>query len=138
MELLLDNKTPPIEKAPYQKAHPTGKLIALVGCDGSGKSSLTTDLIAAIQKYTPVKRYYLGLGSGDLGRKIGQIPVVGSWIENLLKQRRLPLGQKAKDTGCYDGISRLFFLFAAFLFLSQNETRLKGWYYGYHRPLSTG
>nr|WP_252507175.1 hypothetical protein [Zymomonas mobilis] len=96
MELLLDNKTPPIEKAPYQKAHPTGKLIALVGCDGSGKSSLTTDLIAAIQKYTPVKRYYLGLGSGDLGRKIGQIPVVGSWIENLLKQRATTTRTKGK------------------------------------------
>ncbi|MFT8736570.1 MAG: hypothetical protein ABF760_03805 [Zymomonas mobilis] len=71
MELLLDKKNLPIEGASSKEIDvPRGKLIALVGCDGSGKSSLTTDLISAIKKDSPVKRYYLGLGSGDLGRKL--------------------------------------------------------------------
>ncbi|MFT9099873.1 MAG: hypothetical protein ABF461_08165 [Zymomonas mobilis subsp. pomaceae] len=83
----LDKKRPFDSKQATEKHAPRGKLIALVGCDGSGKSSLTSDLIGVLQKYRPVRRYYLGLGSGDLGRKIGKIPLVGSWIESRLKQK---------------------------------------------------
>lgn len=64
-----------------------GKLIAIVGADGSGKSSLTTDITRQLSKDYPVQRIYLGLGSGDLGRRIGNLPVIGPWLETRLTRK---------------------------------------------------
>lgn len=40
-------------------------LIAVVGCDGTGKSTLTTDLVKSLQQHWQTERRYLGL----LGRR---------------------------------------------------------------------
>jgi thymidylate kinase len=58
--------------------------IALVGCDGSGKSTLARDLVALLDRQSPTRSVYLGLGTGDLGRRIGQWPVVGAIVERYL------------------------------------------------------
>lgn len=58
--------------------------IALVGCDGSGKSTLARDLAALLDRQSPTRTVYLGLGTGDLGRRIGQWPVVGAFVERYL------------------------------------------------------
>lgn len=52
-------------------------LIAVVGSDGSGKSTLSADLLAHIQKTRPAESGYLGLGSGEQGRRIGRWPIIG-------------------------------------------------------------
>ena len=36
-------------------------LIAVVGCDGTGKSTLTTDLVKSLQQHWQTERRYLGL-----------------------------------------------------------------------------
>lgn len=61
-----------------------GALIALVGCDGSGKSSLSADLVQSLASKRPTQYHYLGLGSGDLGRWIGTWPVIGAFLEKKL------------------------------------------------------
>ncbi|WP_200921985.1 hypothetical protein [Novosphingobium sp. Leaf2] len=58
--------------------------IALVGCDGSGKSTLTRDLTALLARRAPTRSMYLGLGTGDLGRRIGRLPIVGGLTERYL------------------------------------------------------
>jgi energy-coupling factor transporter ATP-binding protein EcfA2 len=58
--------------------------IALVGCDGSGKSTLARDLTALLDPEAPTRSIYLGLGTGDLGRGIGRIPLVGTLLERFL------------------------------------------------------
>ncbi|XNM45463.1 AAA family ATPase [Escherichia coli] len=44
-------------------------LIAVVGCDGTGKSTLTTDLVKSLQQHWQTERRYLGLLSGETATK---------------------------------------------------------------------
>lgn len=59
-------------------------LIAVVGSDGSGKSTLSADLLAHIQKTRAAESGYLGLGSGEQGRRIGRWPVIGPPLHRFL------------------------------------------------------
>lgn len=59
-------------------------LIAVVGSDGSGKSTLSADLLAHIRATRPAEAGYLGLGSGEQGRRIGRWPIVGPPLHRFL------------------------------------------------------
>jgi len=59
-------------------------LIAVVGSDGTGKSTLTTDLVKNLQKHWVTERRYLGLISGEQGDKIKKLPIIGVWLERRL------------------------------------------------------
>ncbi len=52
-------------------------VIAVVGCDGSGKSTLTTDLITHLAHKRPVEWVYLGQSSGNIADWIRSLPLVG-------------------------------------------------------------
>ncbi|WP_324699264.1 hypothetical protein ACLIMP_23750 [Novosphingobium aerophilum] len=58
--------------------------VALIGCDGSGKSTLARDLVALLDRQSPTRSMYLGLGTGDLGRRIGELPLIGRLAERFL------------------------------------------------------
>ncbi len=62
-------------------------LIAVVGCDGSGKSRLTADLATYLRQSRPAETGYLGLGSGPMGDRIKAWPVVGPVLERFLSKR---------------------------------------------------
>ena len=72
-------------------------LVAFVGCDGSGKSTVTHDLEMSLSATMPVRVSYLGLGSGAIGERIKALPIVGAILERKLarkaSQARTP-GQK--------------------------------------------
>lgn len=59
-------------------------LIAVVGCDGTGKSTLTADLVKNLQQKWVTERRYLGLVSGEDGDKIKRLPLIGTWLERRL------------------------------------------------------
>lgn len=59
-------------------------LIAVVGSDGSGKSTLSADLLAHVQRTRTAESGYLGLGSGEQGRRIGRWPIVGPPLHRFL------------------------------------------------------
>ncbi|MCH4091061.1 hypothetical protein [Acetobacter sp.] len=59
-------------------------LVALIGCDGAGKTAISNELAAQLNQTRPTQTFYLGLGSGDLGRRIGAIPLIGPALEKLL------------------------------------------------------
>jgi thymidylate kinase len=61
--------------------------IALVGCDGAGKSTLAADLTKRLNRLAPTRSVYLGLGTGDLGRRIGQVPFLGPVVERFLSRK---------------------------------------------------
>jgi hypothetical protein len=69
-------------------------LIAVVGSDGSGKSTLSADLLAHLQQTRRAEAGYLGLGSGEQGRRIGQWPIVGPplhrWLDGIADRLREP------------------------------------------------
>ena len=59
-------------------------LIAVVGSDGTGKSTLTADLVKNLQKYRATERRYLGLISGEDGDNINRLPVSGDCLDRRL------------------------------------------------------
>lgn len=59
-------------------------LIAVVGSDGSGKSTLAADLLAHICQTREAQSGYLGLGSGEQGRRIGRWPIIGPPLHRFL------------------------------------------------------
>lgn len=59
-------------------------LVAVVGCDGTGKSTLTADLVKKLQTHWVTERRYLGLLSGEDGDKIKRLPFIGVWLERRL------------------------------------------------------
>ncbi|EIC83315.1 hypothetical protein [Serratia sp. M24T3] len=58
--------------------------IAVVGCDGTGKSTLTADLVKNLQQQFKTERRYLGTISGEDGDKIKRLPIIGVWLERRL------------------------------------------------------
>jgi len=77
-------------------------VIAVVGCDGTGKSTLTADLLTRLRNKGPTERYYLGLVSGEMGDKIKRLPVFGIRFERYLAkkaQRAQDMKQKLPGTG---------------------------------------
>lgn len=59
-------------------------LIAVVGCDGSGKSTLAADLLNHVRQTRRAEAGYLGLGSGEQGRRIGRWPLIGPALHRYL------------------------------------------------------
>jgi hypothetical protein len=66
---------------------PIEGLIAIVGCDGTGKSTLTRDLVTALSAKGPAVRRYLGLVSGETGARIKHLPWIGTWLERRLASK---------------------------------------------------
>lgn len=73
---------------PKQASNQTiDNLIAVVGCDGTGKSTLTHDLVRILSKERPTEWRYLGLISGESGEKIKELPLIGPWLERRLAKK---------------------------------------------------
>ncbi len=61
-----------------KKIIPLNNVIAVVGCDGSGKSTLTADLITHLAQHRQVEWLYLGQSSGNIGEWIKNLPLIGA------------------------------------------------------------
>lgn len=64
-----------------------GPLIALVGSDGSGKSTVGEALLAWLREAGPAELCHLGKQSGNLGRAIGKMPLLGGRMERTIEDR---------------------------------------------------
>lgn len=82
--MLKQINTDPAEHPPENTLACIPGLIAVVGSDGTGKSTLTADLVKNLQKQVTTQRRYLGLISGEDGDKIKRLPVIGVWLERRL------------------------------------------------------
>ena len=63
------------------------RVIAIVGCDGSGKSTLTASLVNELAARMPTERIYLGQSSGRIGEWISQLPVIGAPFGRYLRSK---------------------------------------------------
>lgn len=76
----------------HESAKPAlAPLIAIVGCDGAGKSTLSSDVAGWLGTNHAVALCYLGLGTGDIGERIKRWPLIGPALE-------AKLANKAKQT----------------------------------------
>ena len=69
-------------------------LIAIVGTDGSGKTTLSAAVIDLVRNYGPADTAHLGLKSGDAGRAIQRLPIIGNAIDALISRK----ASQARDT----------------------------------------
>ena len=70
-------------------------MFAVVGCDGSGKSTVVAVLLDWIRDtYGPADSAHLGLRSGDLGRRIAGLPLIGRLLDRKITTR----AGRARDT----------------------------------------
>ncbi|CAA0100085.1 Thymidylate kinase [Halioglobus japonicus] len=77
-----------IERVKTPTAQPLSKqlpcVIAVTGCDGAGKSTLSEDLLAQLDPGAPIQWLYLGQSSGNIARWIKDLPLVGPPIGRYL------------------------------------------------------
>jgi thymidylate kinase len=92
-----------------ERSEPLAPLIAIVGTDGSGKSTLSADMRAALAAERNVEVCYLGLGSGELGNRIKQWPVIGAWLERKLTKKA---GQARSKDAKIPGLPTALVVFA--------------------------
>lgn len=83
-------------------------MIAVVGCDGSGKSTLSADLLAWLRQTRDVDTVYLGLRSGELGNRIKRWPLIGRAFERQLSKRA---GQARNKEGKIPGAPTAFVIY---------------------------
>ena len=69
------------------KITPLNNVIAVVGCDGSGKSTLTADLITHLAQQRQVEWLYLGQSSGNIGEWIKNLPIIGASFGRYLARK---------------------------------------------------
>lgn len=62
-------------------------LIAIIGADGSGKTTLAKDLAADLARERLAEYVYLGLGSGAIGHKIAELPLIGRLAARRIEKR---------------------------------------------------
>jgi thymidylate kinase len=84
-------------------------LIAIVGCDGSGKSTLSSDMRAVLATERHAEVCYLGLGSGELGNRIKRWPLIGPAIERKLAKKA---GQTRSTDKTIPGLPTALVVFA--------------------------
>lgn len=75
---------PVIQSNPIKTPLQLVGVYAVVGCDGSGKSTLTTDLLKRLIAQRPAKLIYLGQSSGSIGAWIKSLPLIGPSIGRFL------------------------------------------------------
>jgi hypothetical protein len=98
----LEGHMPPFSTRTSEQHTPLKGVIAVVGCDGTGKTMLTRDLTTSLRNMGPAKRCYLGLVSGEMGDIIKGLPFIGAKLENNLHRkvdRALDMEKKLPGTG---------------------------------------
>lgn len=61
-------------------------LIAVIGSDGSGKSTVCEHLIVHVKKYGPAVRVHLGKQAGNVGRAVSQLPFMGKSVGRAIER----------------------------------------------------
>lgn len=84
-----------------------GAIIAVVGCDGSGKSTLTGDLLTRIGQERETELIYLGQGSGNILTWILGIPLIGKPLGRYLKNRSKKAHDKQGKSSSQDATTAL-------------------------------
>jgi thymidylate kinase len=69
-------------------------VVAVIGCDGTGKTCLTADLLLHLRGEGPAELHYMGTVSGETGDKIKRLPFIGSRFEEYLAAK----ARRAQDT----------------------------------------
>lgn len=62
-------------------------LIAIIGCDGSGKSTVSEAILDWVQRFAPAQAAHLGKQSGNIGRAIANLPLIGGMLDKVIARK---------------------------------------------------
>ena len=65
------------QSPPLPRPHPLPGVIAVTGCDGAGKSTLSEDINTHLHAMRPTQWLYLGQSSGNIAEWIRGLPLIG-------------------------------------------------------------
>jgi thymidylate kinase len=68
-----------------------GPMIAVIGCDGSGKSTVSENMVIWAKDYGPAVTAHLGKQAGKVGRALTNLPLVGNLIGRFIGQKKFLL-----------------------------------------------
>jgi thymidylate kinase len=80
-----------------EQAGAMAPLIAVIGCDGSGKSTVADHIVSWIGRYGPAGMVHLGKQSGNVGRALGRLPLVGSTLDRLIRRKVDGVNRRIKE-----------------------------------------
>ena len=73
-------------------------MIAVIGCDGSGKSTVSEKIVVWASDYGPAATAHLGKQAGNVGRKLTNLPLVGKFIGRFIGHKNFSLREpRAKN-----------------------------------------
>lgn len=62
-------------------------LIAIIGCDGSGKSTVSEAVLDWVRRFGPAEAAHLGKQSGNIGRALARLPLIGNALDRLIAKK---------------------------------------------------
>ena len=62
-------------------------LIAVIGSDGSGKSTVSEEVLALARCHGPAAMAHLGKQAGSVGRVFARLPLVGGWFGRVIARK---------------------------------------------------
>jgi thymidylate kinase len=72
-------------------------LIAIIGPDGSGKSTVCEHIVQWIGRYGPAGRAHLGKQSGNIGRALGRLPLIGGMMDRKIRREVDGVNNRIKE-----------------------------------------
>ena len=82
-------------------------LIAIIGCDGSGKSTVSEEILDCVRDYGPAVAAHLGKQQGNTGRWFARLPLVGNWFEGFIGRKAATVHSSRKKNKAPDLIPGL-------------------------------
>jgi ABC-type Mn2+/Zn2+ transport system ATPase subunit len=76
----------------------TPPLIAVIGSDGSGKSTVCEHLITVVEKYGAAERVHLGKQAGNVGRAVTKLPLMGKSLHKTIERNQVKTAKKLPGT----------------------------------------
>jgi len=86
-------------------------LIAIIGCDGSGKSTVSEQTLAWVNHYGPAATAHLGKQAGNVGRKLANLPLIGKYIGHLINRKTVAV-HKSHDKNKTPGMLPALIMYA--------------------------
>lgn len=62
-------------------------LIAIIGCDGSGKSTVSEAVLNYVRLFGAAEAAHLGKQSGNIGRAIAKLPLIGGLLDRIIVKK---------------------------------------------------
>ncbi len=113
----------------------TPPLIAVIGSDGSGKSTVCEHLITVVEKYGAAERVHLGKQAGNVGRAVTKLPLMGKSLHKTIERNQVKTAKIARPcsgAGNYSVCRPSLTALSSYACLSSSRVNCS------NRPLSSG